>query len=250
MNRGNDLSSAIRGRAYCFIVAQDEVPQQNSPQDSPSAPARPTGDELALRRRVSDLEREDVAEVLREAAGEGRLSYTELEERLESVYGAKTYGELVEITSDLPNGLAVPAPAPSAGVAGFSGPAGVAPVINAFMSETKRTGGWLAPQRQEVNAVLGDVTLDYTEAQLPYDEIYIDVKSILADVKIRVPQNAIVHLDSNPILGSVSEQESTFGGPGEPPTSPPKIFHIRGTAILGDIKIKRGPRLSKRLRLT
>jgi hypothetical protein len=118
------------------------------------------------------------------------------------------------------------------------------------MSETKRTGGWLAPQRQEVNAVLGDVTLDYTEAQLPYDEIYVDVKSILADVKIRVPQNAIVHLDSNPILGSVSEQESTFGGPDEPPTTPVKIFHIRGTAILGEIKIKRGPRLSKRLRLT
>jgi hypothetical protein len=75
-------------------------------------------------------------------------------------------------------------------------------------------------------------------------------KSILADVKIRVPQNAIVHLDSNPILGTVSEQSSGFGGTVEPDPAPPKVFHIRGTAILGEIKIKRGPRLSKRLRLT
>jgi hypothetical protein len=211
-------------------------------------PAPPTGDELALRRRVSDLEREEVADVLREAAGEGRLSYGELEERLETLYASKTYGELVELTADLPNGPRVPgAPAVSPQYSGAMVEAG--PVINAFMSETKRTGNWLVPQRQEVNAVLGDVTLDYTEAQLPYDEVYLEVKSILADVKIRVPQNAIVHLDSNPILGSVSEQQS---GPADPNTSNtrPTTFHIRGTAILAEIKIKRGPRLSKRLGLS
>lgn len=200
-----------------------------------------------MRRRVSDLEREDAADILREAAGEGRLTYTELEDRLETVYAAKTYGELVELTADLPKGLLNPS---SAAVAVAPGATAYAPVINAFMSETKRSGGWLAPQRQEVNAVLGDVTLDYTEAQLPYDEVYIDVKSILADVKIRVPQNAIVHLDSNPILGSVSEQSAGIGGVVEPVTAPPKVFHIHGTAILGEIKIKRGPRLTKRLRLT
>ncbi|MGC4940534.1 DUF1707 SHOCT-like domain-containing protein [Kribbella sp. DT2] len=235
-------------------MAQDEGPQDR-PQDAP-APAQPTGDELALRRRVSDLERENVAELLRESAGEGRLSYTELEDRLEGVYGAKTYGELVELTTDLPNGLIPPGSqqrttpeyaAQSQYVPQYNGE--TVPVINVFLSDSKKTGAWIAPQRQEVNAVLGDVTLDYTEAQMAHDVIYIDVKSILADVKIRVPQNAIVHLDSNPILGSVSEQEAGIGGVVEPATGPPKTFHIRGTAILGEIKVKRGPRLSKRLRL-
>ena len=231
-------------------MAQDEVPQDNRPQDSvPAQPPAPlTGDELAMRRRVSDLEREEVADILREAAGEGRLSYGELEERLETLYASKTYGELVELTADLPNGPRIPgAQAVSPPYSGAMVEAG--PVINAFMSETKRTGNWLAPQHQEVNAVLGDVTLDYTEAQLPYDEVYVDVKSILADVKIRVPQNAIVHLDSNPILGSVSEQQS---GRTDPNTAGarPTTFHIRGTAILGEITIKRGPRLSKRLGLS
>ena len=211
------------------------------------------GDDPALRRRVSDLEREEVADILRDAAGEGRLSYTELEDRLETLYASKTYGELVELTADLPTGPRasmqnVPSTTPQYGGAMVE----TGPVLNVFMSESKRMGNWLVPQRQEVNAVLGDVTLDYTEAQIPFDEITIDVKSILADVKIRVPQNAIVLLDSNPILGSVSEQEAGLKAVPDPNAQPtaPKRFHIRGTAILGEIKIKRGPRLSKRLGLT
>lgn len=230
-------------------MAQDDAAQPNRPQD---IPAQSTGDELALRRRVSDFEREQVADVLRDAAGEGRLSYTELEDRLETLYSAKTYGELVEISADLPNGPTMAGATAAVTPVDQPGPGMTvhAPVINVFLSDQKRLGNWLVPQRQEVNAVLGDVTLDYTEAQVPYTEIYIDVKSILADVKIRVPRNAIVHLDSNPILGSVTEQDSVLGGAADEPASAPKIFHIRGTAILGEIKIKRGPRLSKRLGLT
>jgi hypothetical protein len=232
------------------VAQDDDVSQPSRPQDTPAA--QPTGDELALRRRVSDLEREQVADVLRDAAGEGRLSYTELEDRLETLYSAKTYGQLVEIAADLPNGPTLATGTAAVAPIGQPGPGMTvhAPVINAFLSEAKRVGGWLAPQRQEVNAVLGDVTLDYTEAQVPYAEVYIDVKSILADVKIRVPRNAIVHLDSNPILGSVTEQDSALGSSADEPVSDPKVFHIRGTAILGEIKIKRGPRLSKRLGLT
>jgi Domain of unknown function (DUF1707)/Cell wall-active antibiotics response 4TMS YvqF len=229
-------------------VAQDDVPQENRPQDV--VPAQAASDPV-LRRRVSDLEREEVADVLREAAGEGRLSYAELEERLETLYSSKTYGELVDLTADLPNGPRAPhAPSTTPQYGGALVESG--PVINVFLSDTKRTGNWLVPQRQEVNAVLGDVTLDYTEAQIPYDEIQIDVKSILADVKIRVPQNAVVLLDSNPILGSVSEQEAGLKAVPDPNAQPntPKRFHIRGTAILGEIKIKRGPRLTKRLGLT
>jgi hypothetical protein len=228
-----------------FGVAQDDVPQEKRPQDAVTAP---TGDELALRRRVSDLEREEVADVLRDAAGEGRLTYGELEERLETLYSSKTYGELVQLTTDLPNGLQTPGlPAATPQHTGAMVASG--PVINAFMSETKRMGSWMVPQRQEVNAVLGDVTLDYTEAQIPYDDVHLEVKSILADVKIRIPQNAIVLLDSNPILGSVSEQEAGLGVVPDPnaQSTRPKTFHIRCTAILGEIKIKRGPRLSKRL---
>ena len=53
--------------------------------------------------RVSDDDRHKVAEILREAAGEGRLDLDELDERLEAAYAAKTYADLVPITLDLPS---------------------------------------------------------------------------------------------------------------------------------------------------
>jgi hypothetical protein len=61
--------------------------------------------------RASDADREAVAERLRTAAAEGRLDPDELDERLGAAYGAKTVGDLVPLTRDLP---AAPAPAPAA----------------------------------------------------------------------------------------------------------------------------------------
>src|SRR5688500_12941466 len=52
--------------------------------------------------RVSDEDRHKVAEILREAAGEGRIDLDELDERLGAAYAAKTYADLVPITVDLP----------------------------------------------------------------------------------------------------------------------------------------------------
>ena len=55
------------------------------------------------RLRISDSERHQVAELLREAAGEGRLDLDELDQRLEATYAARTYADLVPITLDLPS---------------------------------------------------------------------------------------------------------------------------------------------------
>jgi hypothetical protein len=52
--------------------------------------------------RASDADREQVAERLRHAAGEGRIVAEELEERLEAVFSARTYGELDAVVADLP----------------------------------------------------------------------------------------------------------------------------------------------------
>ena len=52
--------------------------------------------------RVSDADREQVAETLRHAAGEGRLTMDELDERLSAAYAAKTFSDLAPLTSDLP----------------------------------------------------------------------------------------------------------------------------------------------------
>jgi Flp pilus assembly protein TadB len=52
--------------------------------------------------RASDADRERTADRLRKAAAEGRLLTEELEERLESAFSARTYGQLNAIVADIP----------------------------------------------------------------------------------------------------------------------------------------------------
>ncbi len=51
---------------------------------------------------TSDADRERIAERLRLAAGEGRLTAAELEERLEKAFSARTDAELEPLVADLP----------------------------------------------------------------------------------------------------------------------------------------------------
>src|SRR5690625_3065067 len=52
--------------------------------------------------RVGDSDREQAAARLRHALDEGRLSLGELDERLQEVYAARTFGELDRLVADLP----------------------------------------------------------------------------------------------------------------------------------------------------
>ena len=52
--------------------------------------------------RASDQDRESAAELLSEAYVAGRLSREELDERAAAVYSATTWGELRDLTADLP----------------------------------------------------------------------------------------------------------------------------------------------------
>lgn len=60
-----------------------------------------------FRLRASDADRELAVEILCAAAGDGRLSAAELDERLEVALTARTIGELAELTADLPGGSAL-----------------------------------------------------------------------------------------------------------------------------------------------
>ncbi len=59
--------------------------------------------------RIGNVERDQVVEQLNAALNEGRLELVEYDDRVRQVYAAKTAGELVPITADLP---APTAPAP------------------------------------------------------------------------------------------------------------------------------------------
>ncbi len=52
--------------------------------------------------RASDADREAVVATLREAYMAGRLTMDEFDERMTSAYGSRTYGDLRQLTTDLP----------------------------------------------------------------------------------------------------------------------------------------------------
>lgn len=52
--------------------------------------------------RASDADREGVVTILRDAYAEGRLTLDEFDERTTATYAARTWGQLQDLTEDLP----------------------------------------------------------------------------------------------------------------------------------------------------
>ncbi|TDD75719.1 DUF1707 domain-containing protein [Actinomadura darangshiensis] len=73
--------------------------------------------------RASDADRDRVAVSLREHCAEGRITMDELQERLDAVYGAKTLGQLQEVTSDLPEEDLYQLPVPASQAKSTASPA-------------------------------------------------------------------------------------------------------------------------------
>jgi DUF1707 SHOCT-like domain len=112
--------------------------------------------------RASHEDRDRVAELLRVAAGDGRLTANELDERLEQALTARTVGELAELSRDLP-------------AAGRLAPAKDVITIERQGGNDKRDGRWLVPRRIEVRVGWGHVTLDFTEAVISQPALHIDL---------------------------------------------------------------------------
>ena len=107
------------------------------------------------------------SKLLRVAAGDGRITADELDQRLEVALTAQTLGELAILTTDLPL-----SPAHAASVA--AGPAKDLIRIDSGSSVARRDGPWLVPQRMEIRVTSGVVRLDFTEAIITSPELHID----------------------------------------------------------------------------
>lgn len=121
-------------------------------------PAAVAGGEL----RASYADRDQVAELLRVAAGDGRLSAEELDDRLERALTARTYAELAALTADLPAMPGAAVVPPGAG-AGSATPKELVR-IHVHGSSVCRDGRWVVPKELDVKVTGGAVTLDFTEA--------------------------------------------------------------------------------------
>jgi Domain of unknown function (DUF1707) len=134
---------------------------------SPAGPGeRPVPDSEL---RASHEDRDAVVEQLRAAAGDGRLTAAELDERLEQALTARTYRELAVLTTDLP----------ATGAGGLPVPGGPVQAkdlarIQCGSGHAKRDGQWIVPRRIEVAVTSGHVKLDFTQAVITSRTLRID----------------------------------------------------------------------------
>lgn len=195
--------------------------------------------------RASDADRERVAGLLREAAGDGRLTMDELDERLDAVYAAKTYAELEPITHDLPGtGAAyVPAPSPAAtrDPARYGGEptsSGAVAILGGFT----RRGDWVVPKEFTAFMLMGGGEIDLREARFAEREVTIHIVAIMGGCEIIVPEDATVRVTGIGIMGAFDHTGIGTGQPDGP------VITVNGVAIMGGVDVKRKPSPGKVLR--
>ena len=133
------------------------------------------------RQRVSPEEREEAAERIRLAAGEGRLTLAELDTRIEAALSALTYGELDALVGDLPR---PPAPA-------------VPDTMRLAVSHghLERVGVWPIPRHLIVDLSFASAYLDLRASPPASNGLEIWFQARKSKIVLAVPADAAVSAD-------------------------------------------------------
>lgn len=185
-----------------------------------------------LRLRVSDSERQRVADVLSVAVGDGRLSVLEYDDRLKDVWAATTRADLVPLVRDLvPSHVWQQSPTP-----------GSQPLAPATALDTKRSiaimsafhlhGAWNVPATVHALAIMGGGEIDLREAVFTTSAVTISAVAIMGGVQVIVPPEVSVTTTGMGVMGGFSRTDHIAADPGAP--------HIRvsGFALMGGVEVK------------
>ena len=177
--------------------------------------------------RAGDTERIQVAQMLTDAAAQGRLTMDEYEERLAKAYAASTYGDLARLSADLPEFVAM----------SNCGPRKPAPstVLLAILSGFERRGRWNVPKRLTAFALFGGGVIDLRYADFTSPDVEIHTISIFGGQTILVPPEVNIDVHGHGVMGTfdhIGEQ----GTPGAPHVT------VRGFSLWGSVGIKRKKR--------
>ncbi|MEP7022972.1 MAG: DUF1707 domain-containing protein [Actinomycetota bacterium] len=137
--------------------------------------------------RISDGERELAAEHLGVAAGEGRISLTELDTRLGAVFAAVTYADLAAVTADLPL-------APE--LASAAAPPQDQLRLAVSKVHVERLGEWDVPRR--IDLILADAAaaLDFRTPSLPAGGVLLHIEANRSSVRLLAAHTTPVNLEN------------------------------------------------------
>lgn len=196
------------------------------------------------RARVSDADRDRVAEFLREAAAVGRLDHEELEERLEATFSAKVYADLTPLVIDLPYAAGEVLPvqaAPPAAVRivapGSTGQPAYGSSM-AVMSGFERKGAWEVPARHTAFVLMGGGDIDLREALFTSQEVTIYANAVMGGIDVIVNPWTRISVEGVGLMGAFEEGKHK-AAPEIGPHSP--HVRVRGLALMGAVTVVRKP---------
>lgn len=182
--------------------------------------------------RASHADRDQIVEQLRVAAGDGRLSADELDERLELALTARTYADLAVLVADLP----------SAGMAGSAPVSATAKDLirlHCSSGQAERRGRWVVPTRMDLKVTSGHITLDFTEAVITQRTLRIDAEVRSGHILLLTRPGIVVDADDVTVRSGHVKVRAPWG------TDVPELLRIdvAGTCGSGQI-VARPPRRS------
>ncbi len=202
------------------------------PQDAAPRGAAPRVSEL----RASDADRDRIADMLREALVEGRLTAEEHTERVEGVLAAKTVGELDRFVRDLPAAHAGPDTHAAPPHLHRPAPGAIPPEpdenVVAVFSSAVRKGRWRASRRIHAYAVFGSVEIDLSEAAFEYQQVVIKSFAVFGSVEVRVPENVTLRGTGGSVLGSFEVHTLDSAEPQAP------VVYVDGWAVFGSVEAR------------
>jgi hypothetical protein len=173
--------------------------------------------------RVSDADREAAVTHLRQAGGEGRLTFEELADRVGRADTARTRAELDAVVADLPA-------ARTAEAAAEKKPRGW---VVAVMGGAERKGRWHPARRTNVVTVMGGAAIDLRDARIDGPELEITAVTIMGGIEVIVPEGVEVEIGGFALLGGNTAPRPAPVSPGAP------VVRVRAYSLMGGIGVSR-----------
>jgi hypothetical protein len=198
-----------------------------APVPAPPAYATPERSPSAL--TVEDA-REQAVRILTDRYADDSLTEAEFEARLASLSAAASPSEVQAVVAD----VLVPR-TPLAALRSSTGALPSRPHeerMLAVMSQTRRTGQWIVPDKLLVRSVMSEVVVDLRYAIVP-SFCVIDVLAVMANVTVIVPPDLVTDCDIQAVMGAVNNDLVVTSG-----WRAPVRVRLTGTSFMAEVKVQ------------
>lgn len=201
-----------------------DAAQPRSSQDRPPA-ADPNADFL-----ITSADRDAAEARLRQAVADEVVSLDEFGDRMRTLLGARTRGELQQAVAGLPGAAE---PRQRTRERGTARPAREQEYIVAVMSESATRGRWRPARQTTAVAVMGNAVVDLQGAEYEGDELKINALAWMGGVEIVVPEGVEVELSGFAVMGDRTMKVDD--GPYLPDAP---LVRVDAYAVMGSVEVR------------